>query len=89
MRSGNRLFSKLPTVVCGSVPRPAPHTGVLLAGLGAACSTESASRFILLWLLFFVLDRKADLEEKGLAERHGTAYTEYKERTRRFFPGLY
>ncbi len=65
------------------------YGGVLIGSLGLAVGTDSATRLFLVLLLFFVMDRKADHEEKFLLEKYGSEYVDYQGKVKKLLPWLY
>jgi protein-S-isoprenylcysteine O-methyltransferase Ste14 len=64
------------------------YSALLLAGLAAARVAGDVETWLVLVALAVVLVIKANVEERGMTERY-PAYSEYRQRTRRFVPGLY
>lgn len=64
------------------------YSGIVLAGVGWATSTGSPLALALTLILFALFDVKARREEAWLEEKLA-AYAAYRERTRKFVPGLY
>ena len=64
------------------------YSALLLAGVAAARLAADAETWLVLGALAVVLVIKANVEERGMTERY-PAYREYRQRTRRFVPGLY
>lgn len=65
------------------------YGGVLIGSLGFAVGTDDATRLFLVLLLFFVMDRKADHEEKFLLEKYGSEYVAYQGKVKKLLPWLY
>jgi protein-S-isoprenylcysteine O-methyltransferase Ste14 len=65
------------------------YGGIIVTAAGLALFTGDEARLGLAALLFFVLDKKAALEEGYLEERYGAAYTAYKATTKKLIPWLY
>lgn len=63
------------------------YSAVLLFGLACALASAGLAAWALLAALAGVLWVKSSLEERWMAARH-PAYAAYRERTRRFVPGL-
>ena len=64
------------------------YSALLLAGVAAARVAGDVETWLVLAALAVVLVIKANVEERGMTERY-PAYREYRQRTRRFVPGLY
>lgn len=64
------------------------YSALLLAGAAAARVAGDVETWLVLVALAVVLVIKANVEERGMSERY-PAYREYRQRTRRFVPGLY
>jgi len=64
------------------------YSALLLVGLAAARLAGDVESWLVLAVLVVVLVIKANVEERGMIERHA-GYRDYRERTRRFVPGLY
>jgi protein-S-isoprenylcysteine O-methyltransferase Ste14 len=64
------------------------YSALLLAGVAAARVAGDVETWLVLVALAVVLVIKANVEERGMTERY-PAYREYRQRTRRFVPGLY
>lgn len=64
------------------------YSALLLAGLAAARVAGDVESWLVLAVLVVVLVIKANVEERGMIERHA-GYRDYRKRTRRFVPGLY
>jgi protein-S-isoprenylcysteine O-methyltransferase Ste14 len=64
------------------------YAGIVLAGLGWSLATWSGVAVALALVLFGLFDLKARREEAWLADQVA-GYAAYRERTRKFIPGLY
>lgn len=64
------------------------YSALLLAGLAAARVAGDVESWLVLAVLVVVLVIKANVEERGMIERHA-GYRDYRKRTHRFVPGLY
>lgn len=64
------------------------YAGIVLAGLGWGLATWSWAAVALSLVLFGLFDLKARREEAWLADKVA-GYAAYRERTRKFIPGLY
>lgn len=63
------------------------YAGVLLGMVGLSLLTDSVSRFLLTFALYFVLDAKSDFEESKLLESYGSDYEEYQSKVQgKFIP---
>lgn len=65
------------------------YGGLLLIAFGLSAATGSDLRFAASFALFYVLDRKVELEEGALEKKYGSEYSSYKETAKRFIPYLY
>jgi len=65
------------------------YAGLLILCASFGLLTDSATRLALTAVLFFVLDKKAELEEAALFKKYGAAYDSYKAITKRFLPKVY
>jgi len=70
-----------------SVVRHPIYTAEILGALALANLTGDLSRYIMVVVLFYVLDRKASLEEESLTEKH-PVYKVYKDEVPKFFPKI-
>lgn len=84
-----RASNQLVTTGLYEYARHPMYAGLLIAATGLAALASSPAKTLLVWVLFFVLDKKAALEEDSLMERHGAAYKGYMDRVAKFFPYLY
>jgi protein-S-isoprenylcysteine O-methyltransferase Ste14 len=64
------------------------YGGLLLLAFGLSAATGSDLRFAASFALFYVLDRKVELEEEALGKKYNE-YSEYKKTAKRFVPYLY
>jgi protein-S-isoprenylcysteine O-methyltransferase Ste14 len=64
------------------------YIGIVVAGIGWSVVTGSWLAFLLSLILLGLFDAKSRREEVWLADRHPD-YAAYRQRTRRFVPGLY
>ena len=64
------------------------YAGLMLGGLGWAALTASLPAFLVGLLLALFLDAKARREEAWLLERYA-GYADYRNRSKRFLPGIY
>jgi protein-S-isoprenylcysteine O-methyltransferase Ste14 len=64
------------------------YTGIVLAGIGWSLATWSWAAVGLTLVLFGLFDLKARREEAWLADQVA-GYSAYRERTRKFIPGIY
>ncbi len=64
------------------------YSALLLVGLAAARVAGDVESWLVLAVLVVVLVIKANVEERGMIERHA-GYRDYRKRTHRFVPGLY
>lgn len=64
------------------------YSALLLAGLGAAWIAGEVVAWAALAALAIVLRLKAGIEETAMSQAHA-GYDAYRQRTRRFVPGLY
>jgi protein-S-isoprenylcysteine O-methyltransferase Ste14 len=64
------------------------YAGLIVAGLGWSTLARSLPALAVAGMLSIYLDLKSRREEAWLAERY-PGYAAYRERTRRFVPGLY
>jgi len=62
--------------IFGQIRHPI-YSGLVCSMAGFSILTDSATRLILTIVLLYVLDVKSDVEEKGLHEKFGTAYSDY------------
>lgn len=64
------------------------YSALLLAGLGVAWLAASAIAWAALAMLAVVLTLKAGIEEAAMSQAHA-GYRDYRQRTKRFVPGLW
>ncbi|WP_218082352.1 methyltransferase family protein [Anthocerotibacter panamensis] len=83
-----RPEGQLVTTGIYSLIRHPLYTGVVLASLGLSLFTNSLLRLLLTVALFLVHDLKASREEQWLEERF-PEYPNYRQRVKKFFPGVY
>ena len=65
------------------------YGGLILFATGAAAASASPGRAAAALALFFILENKMILEEKGMRKKHGARYDEYAARTRKAIPFLW
>lgn len=70
-------------------PCPRRYGGLLLAAGGLALASGDELRLLLTAAAFFVLDRKASVEEAALVDRFGADYAELQRRTKKLIPYIY
>lgn len=64
------------------------YTGVILIAVALLLSNPSITAFIVFAALVYILDEKADLEEKLLTKQH-SEYKNYQASTKKFIPFVY
>lgn len=72
-----------------SLVRHPMYGGLILFATGAAAASASPGRAAAALALFFILENKMILEEKGMRKKHGAKYDEYTSRTRKAIPFLW
>mmetsp|Transcript_24916 Transcript_24916/g.61648 ORF Transcript_24916/g.61648 Transcript_24916/m.61648 type:complete len:262 (-) Transcript_24916:854-1639(-) len=64
------------------------YSGLLIASFGLALATKSIERLVLCGLLFWILENKANYEERQLVDTFQD-YEQYAQETNKFFPFIY
>ena len=65
------------------------YGGLILFSAGAAAASASPGRAAAALALFFILENKMIIEEKGMRKKHGARYDAYAARTRKAIPFLW
>lgn len=75
-----------PLLICTLSRR---YGGLLLAAGGLSLASGDELRLLLSAVAFFVLDRKASVEEAALVDRFGADYAELQRKTKKLIPYIY
>mmetsp|Transcript_98070 Transcript_98070/g.143580 ORF Transcript_98070/g.143580 Transcript_98070/m.143580 type:complete len:189 (+) Transcript_98070:3-569(+) len=80
--NSNELQTNGPFALC----RHPIYGGLLITCVGLTLITSSYPRLLFSVLLLLVLDRKAEIEEQFLVDKHGESYKEYCQNTPKLLP---